>query len=105
MCSPLVDGGAMTNLRWSFAVVGAAGIALVLVSSQFAAGARSRSPMFKTPSGNIVCAYYNLSLRCDIRNGLSPKPSRPRGCPSYTDFGQGLEIGSRRASVVYGGET
>jgi hypothetical protein len=95
----------MRNSRSRFALIGAVGSVLVLAPSQLAAGATLRLPTFKTPSGNIVCAYYNRSLRCDIRSGLSPKPSRPRGCPSYTDFGQGLTLGPRRAAVVCAGDT
>jgi hypothetical protein len=80
-------------------------IVLLLAPASRAAGSELRIPMFKTPSGNIVCAYYNRSVRCDIRSGLSPKPARPRGCPSYTDFGQGLNLGPRRAGVVCAGDT
>jgi uncharacterized protein DUF6636 len=80
-------------------------LAFAVAPSHRAAAADSRIPMFKTPSGNIVCAYYNRSIRCDIRSGLSPTPTRPRGCPSYSDFGQGLNLGPRRAGVVCAGDT
>lgn len=95
----------MSNGHSRFALIGALGMLVVLAPSQRAAGAVVRIPTFKTPSGNIVCAYYNRSLRCDLRSGLVPKPSRPRGCPSYTDFGQGLNLGPRRAGVVCAGDT
>ena len=52
---------------------------------------------FSTPSTNISCVYFAPTLRCDIRNGLSPKAPRPAGCPSYTDWGQGLDARARRA--------
>ena len=48
------------------------------------------NPFFRTPSGNIQCAYYG-SLRCDIRSGLKPKPARPAGCDF--DWGQTLVLG------------
>jgi hypothetical protein len=94
----------MSNGHSRFALIGALGTLIVLVPPT-ATGAATRIPTFRTPSGNIICAYYNRSLRCDIRSGLKPKPSRPRGCPSYTDFGQGLTLGPRRAGVVCAGDT
>lgn len=95
----------MSSGQSRFAVIAALGTLLVPAPSPTADGAVARIPKFRTPSGNIICAYYNRSLRCDIRSGLKPKPSRPRGCPSYTDFGQGLDLGARRAGVVCAGDT
>ena len=60
---------------------------------------------FSTPSRNISCVYFAPTLRCDIRNGLSPKAPRPAGCPSYTDWGQGLTLGPKSAGVVCAGDT
>jgi hypothetical protein len=60
---------------------------------------------FSTPSGNIGCVYFKPQLRCDIRNGLSPMASRPRGCPTYTDWGQGLTLNAKTAGVVCAGDT
>ena len=72
-----------------------------------AAGAYE-SATFKTPSGNIVCAYSQWgsreSVRCDIRSGMTPKPSRPRGC--NLDYGQGLSVsGTGRGRVTCAGDT
>src|SRR3954467_5306642 len=68
--------------------------------------AEAASPMaFSTPSTNISCVYFAPTLRCDIRNGLSPKAPRPPGCPSYTDWGQGLTLNARRAGIVCAGDT
>jgi hypothetical protein len=50
-----------------------------------AAGAEP-NPFFRTPSGNINCAYTNPWLRCDIRSGLRPKPQKPASCGF--DWGQ-----------------
>jgi hypothetical protein len=47
------------------------------------------SSFFRTPSGNIYCAYFG-SLRCDIRSGLMPKPPKPAGCDF--DWGQTYEL-------------
>lgn len=95
-----------TRLRFAVAaaLLSALGM-LVAVAPREATGGGLDLPKFKTPSGNIICAYYNRSLRCDIRSGLVPKPSRPRGCPSYSDFGQGLNLGPRSAGVVCAGDT
>jgi hypothetical protein len=92
------------GLAAALALIGSLGTLIVLWPHP-AASAGSSLPGFKTPSGNIICAYYSRSLRCDIRSGLVPKPSRPRGCPSYSDFGQGLNLGLRSAGVVCAGDT
>ena len=46
---------------------------------------------FKTPSGNIGCAYAKLvgenDLRCEIRSGMKPLPAKPKGCGDG-DWGQ-----------------
>jgi len=59
----------------------------VLVVALATAGAASAatSITFKTPTGNIGCAFNSggglgPSLRCDIRSGIRPKPPRPRVC-------------------------
>ena len=88
-----------------FGLISTVGLLLALAPSPHAVAAGLKIPKFRTPSGNIICAYYNRSLRCDIRSGLVPKPSRPRRCPSYSDFGQGLTLGPRRAGVVCAGDT
>ncbi len=95
----------MINGHSRFGLIGMLGLLLALAPSHQAAASGLLFPKFKTPSGNIVCAYYNRSLRCDIRSGLVPRPSRPRRCPSYSDFGQGLTLGARRAGVVCAGDT
>jgi hypothetical protein len=88
-----------------FGLIGMVGLLLALAPSSHAVAAGLQIRKFRTPSGNIICAYYNRSLRCDIRSELVPKPSRPPRCPSYTDFGQGLTLGPRRAGVVCAGDT
>ena len=64
-------------------------------------------PGFKTPSKNIGCGYLAAfdgnpaSLRCDIRSGLVPKPSRK----CELDW-TGLEVGpTGRARAVCAGDT
>jgi hypothetical protein len=66
-------------------------VALGLAASGSAQAATSSS-FFRTPSGNIYCAHFG-SLRCDIRSGLVPKPSKPAGC----DFDWGQTYGLNRS--------
>ena len=71
-------------------------LAAVVTLAVPAAGA-APGTFFRTPSGNIYCAYFG-SLRCDIRSGLKPKPARPAGCDF--DWGQTLVLSrSGRTSV------
>ena len=61
------------------------------------ASAATSSAFFRTPSGNIYCAYFG-SLRCDIRSGLVPKPAKPPGCDF--DWGQTYELRPTGAARV-----
>jgi hypothetical protein len=64
---------------------------------------------FRTPSGNIGCAYAHFagepaSLRCDIGSGLVPLPPRPKDCD--LDWGFGYTLGVRGpAQVLCAGDT
>jgi hypothetical protein len=64
---------------------------------------------FRTPSGNIGCVYasdfgHRVSLRCDIRSGLKPRPAKPRSCE--LDWGDSYEMGVRgRVYVTCHGDT
>jgi Family of unknown function (DUF6636) len=65
---------------------------------------------FRTPSGNIGCVYSpaalgtKAALRCDIRSGIQPKPTRPKGCD--LDYGDSYELRrARRAILVCHGDT
>jgi hypothetical protein len=84
-------------------------LALLLVALPAPAGA-STLISFRTPSGNIGCVYASglgspASLRCDIRSGLKPKPSRPRGCVDL-DWGDSYELSrTGRAIVTCHGDT
>jgi hypothetical protein len=62
---------------------------------------------FRTPSGNIGCIYSTgpAYLRCDIRSGLKPKPSRPAGCVDL-EWGDSLSLArTGRAGIVCHGDT
>lgn len=90
------------HIRWS-----ALAAAAVIVAGAFAVPSPSRAAddqMFRTPSGNIGCAYFDRILRCDVRDGIKPRPPMPASCP--LDWGQGFWLHPRgRASVVCAGDT
>jgi len=93
----------------------AAALALVAVAAAAAlardASGKAYVTLFRTPSGNIGCAYSSAFagqpayLRCDIRSGLHhPTPGRPARC----DLDYGDSVGLRRsgrASLVCHGDT
>lgn len=92
-----------------------AAVVWLLAAAAPTAGAALARPSayvaFRTPSGNIGCAYSSAFagqpayLRCDIRSGLHhPTPGRPARC----DLDYGDSVGLRRsgrASLVCHGDT
>jgi hypothetical protein len=62
------------------------------VRAEFAEG-------FKSPTGNITCAFFEAfermpaSIRCDIANISSTPPRRPRNCDG--EYGHSFEVRSR----------
>lgn len=88
-------------------------VVLVVTATLLAASAASGSTViqFRTPTGNIGCAYSAgltgaeaPTVRCDIRSRLHPEPARPARCP--LDYGDSIEV-SRvgRAILVCHGDT
>jgi hypothetical protein len=78
------------------------GVALALLGAGAASGA-SGVDTFRTPSGNIGCAYEHFSiapvdLRCDIRTGVRPLPPRPKSCT--LDWGVGYVMRQRGPAHV-----
>jgi hypothetical protein len=61
---------------------------------------------FRTPSGNIGCAMFEGSARCDIKKrDWAPLP-RPAKCPREVAYGQGLDMSrSGQAEFVCAGDT
>jgi len=63
---------------------------------------------FKTPSGNIHCAWYSLDqgpeVRCDIQN-FTPSFKQPADCE--LDFGYAFAVGAKSAKgeVLCAGDT
>ncbi|MBV8297987.1 MAG: hypothetical protein JO083_00300 [Candidatus Eremiobacteraeota bacterium] len=87
------------HLTAALAVVLAAG-ALMIPASARASG----EGQFRTPSGNIGCAYYERVLRCDVRDGVRPLPPQPPSC--QLDWGQGFWLHEHGAAhIVCAGDT
>jgi hypothetical protein len=72
-------------------------ICAVLAAAALAAGSAGASSTtyitFKTPSGNIGCAYSKLAgekagLRCEILSGLKPRPPKPKTC--HAEWGRAV---------------
>ncbi|MGE5272665.1 MAG: DUF6636 domain-containing protein [Verrucomicrobiota bacterium] len=83
-------------------------VALLLAGGGSALGAGG-ADTFRTPSGNIRCAYEHygfapIDLRCDILTGIKPLPPRPKNCD--LDWGVGYAMGQRGpARVLCAGDT
>jgi hypothetical protein len=78
----------------------------VLVALLVPASASAKFVFFQTPTHNIGCLYQSspAALRCDIRSGLKPPPSKPKGCT--VDWTGGYQVGATgRAQKVCAGDT
>ena len=61
---------------------------------------------FTSPSGNIGCILADGTVRCDVAERVWAPPPRPSGCPDFTDYGQGITLGTTGwASFVCVGDT
>jgi hypothetical protein len=79
---------------------------MVLVALLVPVSASAKFVFFQTPSHTIGCVYQSspTALRCDIRSGLKPPPSRPKGC--MNDWTFGYQVGATgRAHKVCAGDT
>jgi hypothetical protein len=79
---------------------------LILVALFLPASASAKFVFFQTPTHNIGCLYQSspAALRCDIRSGLKPPPSKPKGCT--VDWTGGYQVGATgRAQKVCAGDT
>ena len=72
-----------------------------------AAPATARLAAFHSPSGNIGCIVAtDYGARCDIADRSWSRGPRPTGCPTFTDWGQGLIVGKHgRGHIVCAGDT
>jgi hypothetical protein len=76
---------------------------LIVVLAAAGAASAATSITFRTPTGNIGCAFMSggglePNLRCDIRSGIRPKPPRPRVCSHDWGFSYAMApTGTARA--------
>jgi hypothetical protein len=78
----------------------------ILLALLLPASASAKFVFFQAPSHNIGCVFSSSPayLRCDIRSGLKPPPSKPKGCT--VDWTGGYQVGpSGRAHKVCAGDT
>jgi hypothetical protein len=78
----------------------------ILLALLLPASASAKFVFFQMPSHNIGCVYSSSPayLRCDIRSGLKPPPSKPKGCT--VDWTGGYQVGpTGRAHRVCAGDT
>jgi hypothetical protein len=80
--------------------------ALIALALLPAAAHAARGP-FQSPSGNIGCIVdTSYGARCDIANKDWSRGPRPKGCPTFTDWGQGLIVGKTgKGHIVCAGDT
>src|SRR4051794_27958067 len=72
-----------------------------------APAAAERIISFTSPTGNIGCIVSDkYGARCDITVKDWSRGPRPKGCPTFTDWGQGLWVGRHgRGHIVCAGDT
>lgn len=79
------------------ALVAVLGASLALSTAAGAASHKAVVLQFRTPTGNIGCAFsegltgdLTPTIRCDIRSRLVPEPRPPKGC--QLDSGDSIQI-------------
>lgn len=60
---------------------------------------------FRSPSGNIGCAGYGASVRCDISRTTNGLPKKPRTCNLDWGTAYGVGIASRKGYRMCVGDT
>ncbi len=82
---------------------------LLLATTLIAAGAFASSALalggFRSPSGNIGCAGYGSSVRCDIRETTNGRPARPKNCDLDYGTAYGVGLSSRKGYRMCVGDT
>jgi hypothetical protein len=115
MCQRAWDSikGALPNRVFGSLRCGFAGLALLLCLVFAASASATTSGNFKTPSGNIVCAYLygrnvqRASVLCGIKSGLKPAPPRNGpGCKvlDYQGDRVGLEVTGHPSAIPCSGD-
>jgi hypothetical protein len=81
----------VSSFRWLAALA----IAILPASMPVVASAQDA---FQLPSGNIHCALFEGTLRCDVLRSTYPRPARPRDCEQ--DYGDAVELGGKGWAVL-----
>ena len=80
-------------------------LATALTLACVPASSASATGGFRAPSGNIGCAGYGSSVRCDIRQTTNGRPARPRNCDLDYGTAYGVNISSRKGYRLCVGDT
>jgi hypothetical protein len=80
-------------------------LCLALSATVVAGATANAAGGFRSPSGNIGCAGYGSSVRCDIRETSNGRPAKPRSCD--LDYGNAYGVGlkSRKGYRICAGDT
>ena len=117
---PLIGGTADSGRRVAYGLPMRAAVpplltvlvaALVVCTAASSASRTAVVLQFRTPTGNIGCAFSSglegdetPTIRCDIRSRLQPPPKPPKGC--QLDSGDSIQITRfGRAILVCHGDT
>lgn len=60
---------------------------------------------FRSPSGNIGCAGYGSSVRCDISRTTNGTPAKPKSCDLDWGTAYGVGLSSRKGYRMCVGDT
>lgn len=97
-------------MRWAL-ILATLSVSALLAGSASATVRASIVVQFRTPTGNIGCAYSAglagaeaPTVRCDIRSRLRPEPKPPASC--RLDYGDSIQVArTGRAVLVCHGDT
>ena len=80
-------------------------ISLVLIAACVAAAPAGAAGGFRSPSGNIGCAGYGSSVRCDIAATTNGRPAKPNSCQLDYGTAYGVGLSSRKGYRLCVGDT
>lgn len=80
-------------------------LSLTLIAAAVASAPAGAFGGFRSPSGNIGCAGYNASVRCDIRETTNGRPARPKSCDLDYGTAYGVGLSSRKGYRLCVGDT
>ncbi len=80
-------------------------LSLALIAAGVAAGPAAAAGGFRSPSGNIGCAGYGSSVRCDIRDTTNGTPAKPKSCDLDWGTAYGVGLAGRKGYRLCVGDT